>query len=135
MLAERHGGLRALARKMVKPGGPDLESTMRRWLDLGRSELRPIGDLNCIIRRLAKFSRAEIRKLRRRVTTGSGPLGDRQVVLSYMSLLCGAKRPVVPTPEEMIAFPVALVVVELLVPILSQIRFGRVGDETTVRKP
>jgi hypothetical protein len=101
MLAERHGGLRALARKMVKPGGPDLESTMRRWLDLGRSELRPIGDLNCIIRRLAKFSRAEIRKLRRRVTTGSGPLGDRQVVLSYMSLLCGAKRPVVPTPEEM----------------------------------
>jgi hypothetical protein len=135
ILVERYGGVRALARAMATPGGADLEPTVRRWLGLARSEPRPIGDLNCILSRLAKFSRAEIRKLRRRVTTGSGPLGNRRAVLAYLSLLCGAKRPVVPTPEEMIAFPVALVVVELLVPILSQIRFGRVGDETTVRKP
>jgi hypothetical protein len=105
ILVERYGGVRALARAMAKPGGPDLESTVRRWLGLARSEPRPIADLNRIVSLLAKFSRAEIRKMCRRVTTRSGPLGDRQAVLAYLSLLSGAKKPVAPTPEEMLAFP------------------------------
>jgi hypothetical protein len=135
MLADGHGGVRALARAMARKGGADLGSTVQRWLGLARSELRPIGDLNRILSLLAKFSRAEIRKLRRRVTTGSGPLGDRQAVLAYLSLLSGAKQPVVPTPEEILAFPVVFAVVEPLVAVLSQIRFDRVGDERTVCKP
>jgi hypothetical protein len=56
------------------------------------------------------------------VTTGSGPLGDRRTVLAYLSLLSDAKKPVLPTPEEILAFPVVLVVAELLAPVLSQIR-------------
>jgi hypothetical protein len=87
-LTEYHGGVRALARAIAKQGEPDLEPTLRRWLRLARSKPRPIGDLNRIGSRLAKFGRAEIRKLHRRVNTGqSGPLGDRQAVLAYLSLL------------------------------------------------
>jgi hypothetical protein len=87
-LAEYHGGVRALARAMAKQGEPDLESTLRRWLGLAGCKPRPIGGLNRIVSRLAKFSRREIRKLRRRVGAGqSGPLGDRHAVLAYLSLL------------------------------------------------
>jgi hypothetical protein len=81
-------------------GGDNLESTLRRWLGLARSEPGSIVELNRIVSRLAKFSRAEIRKLCRRVTTGSGPLGDRQAVLAHLSLLHAANGPVVPTSEE-----------------------------------
>ena len=109
MLAEHHGGVRALARAMAKQGGDNLESTLRRWLGLAQSKPRSIVELNPIVSRLKKFSRTEIRKLRRRVTTGSGPLGDRQTVLAYLSLLRGAERPVVPTPEEVLAFPSVVV--------------------------
>jgi hypothetical protein len=95
---------------------------VRGWLGLARSKPRPVGDLNRIVSRLAKFSRAEIKKSRRRIHSESGPVGDRQAVLAYLSLLSGAKKPVLPTPEEMLAFPVVLVVAELLAPVLSRIR-------------
>ena len=111
---------------MAKRDETDLESTVRRWLGLARSKPLPIVEPNRIGSRLAKFSRAEIRKLRRRVTTGSGPLGDRQAVLAYLSLLSGAERPVVPTPEEVLAFPVVFVAVELLAPV-------RLGDWSKLR--
>jgi hypothetical protein len=121
MLAERHGGVRALARAMARENGPGPEATVRRWLALGQSELRSILELNRIVARLAKFSRSEIRKLRRRIRTESGPAGDRQAVLAYISLLNGAEKPVVPNPEEALAFPVILVVAGLLVALGRQI--------------
>jgi hypothetical protein len=67
---------------------------------LAQSELRSTFELNPIVARLAKFSRSEIRKLRRRIRTESGPAGDRQAVLAHISSLKGADKPVVPTPEE-----------------------------------
>ena len=106
MLAEHHGGVRALARAMAGKDGRDCEPAIRRWLALARSEPRSIDQLNPIVARLAKFSRSEIRKLRRRIRSESGPAGGRQAVRAYLSLLRGAKRPVVSTPEEMLAFPV-----------------------------
>jgi hypothetical protein len=99
-LAEYHGGVRALGRAMTKQGEADLEATQRRWRGLAESKPRPIGDLNRIVKRLARFSRAEIRKLHRRVATGqSGPLGDRQVVLAYLSLLGDAEKAGGANPE------------------------------------
>ena len=110
MLAERHGGVRALARAMAGKDGPRLEATVRRWLALAPSEPRSIIELNRIVARLAKFSRSEIKKLRRRIRSESGPAGDRQAVLAYISLLNGSDKPVVPTPEETLALPLVLVV-------------------------
>jgi hypothetical protein len=128
-LAERCGGLRALARAMAKPGGADLEPTVRRWLGLDRSELRRIGDLNHIVSRIAKFSRAEIKKSHRRIRGESGPVGDRQAVLAYLSLLSGAERPVVPTPDETLAFPFLLLVAGLLASLVQKIAEGlRTGE-------
>ena len=109
MLAEHYGGVRALARAIA---GEDelLEATIRHWLALGQSEFRRIGNLNRIVKRLGKFSRSEIRKSRRRIRTELGPIGDRQAVLAHISLLYGAEKPVVPTPEETLALPAVLVV-------------------------
>jgi hypothetical protein len=65
-----------------------------------------IIELNRIVARLAKFSRSEIRKLRRRIRSESGRAGDQQAVLAYISLLSllsllnDSDKPVVPTPEE-----------------------------------
>jgi hypothetical protein len=105
-LAKHYGGVRALARAMAKPGGADVEPTVRRWRDLAQSEPRPIVELNRFVSRLAKFSRAEIKKSRPRIRRG--PVGDRQAVLAHTSLLNGAAKPVVPTPEETLALPVLL---------------------------
>jgi hypothetical protein len=123
-LAERCGGLRALARAMAKPGGADLEPTVRRWLALDRSKLKAIGELNRIVSRLARFSRTEIKNSRRRIRTESRSVGDRQAVLAYLSLLSGAEKPVVPTPEETLAFPLILLAAGLLAPIVRQIAEG-----------
>jgi hypothetical protein len=120
MLAERHGGVRALARAMACKDGRDCEPALRRWLALARSEPRSIDQLNPIVARLAKFSRSEIRKLRRRIRCESGPAGDRQAVLAYISLLKGADKPVAPTPEETLAFPVAIVAARLLAALIRQ---------------
>jgi hypothetical protein len=128
---KQYGGVRALARAMAKHGEDNFESTLRRWLGLARSDPWSIVELNRIVSRLAKFSRAEIRKLRRRVTTGSGPHGDRQAVLAYLSLLSGAKKPVVPTPEETLALPVLLVVAGLLVGVVRQVT----GHPPMMRNP
>jgi hypothetical protein len=114
MLAERLGGNRALARALAEEGKADIEATMRRWLALAAGELRPITDLNRIVARLAKFSRAAIRKLRRRITTERGPAGDRQAVFAHLSLLLGAEKPIVMTPEETVTLPVALALAALL---------------------
>src|SRR5205085_2333655 len=55
MFAEQLGGVRALARAVG-----EAEPTVRRWGALGSGELRPIGHLNGIVAKLAKFARAEI---------------------------------------------------------------------------
>jgi hypothetical protein len=115
MLAERHGGVRGLARAMAKQGGDNLESTLRRWLGLAQSEPRTIAELNRIVARLSKFSRTEIKKLRRRIRSETGPAGERQAILAHISLLNGAEKLVVPTPEETLAFPVLFIVAGLLV--------------------
>jgi hypothetical protein len=129
MLVERYGGVRALARAMAKQGGADLESTVRRWLAFARSEPRSVAELNRIVSRLAKFSRAEIKKLRRRIRSEPGPVGDRQVILAYISLLNGAEKPVVPAPEETLALPVDLVLAGLLAVLVRPIAEGlRAGE-------
>jgi hypothetical protein len=114
MLAKHYGGVRALARAMTDPDGSDYEPTVRRWLALAQSKPRSIVELNRIVSRLAKFSRAEVRKLRRRIRTEPGPVGHRQAIIAYISLLYTAKKPVVPTPEETLAFPVLLLVAGIL---------------------
>jgi hypothetical protein len=105
MLAERHGGLRSLARAMAGELRSDYEPTVRRWLALAQSKPRSIVELNRIVSRLGKFSRSEIRKLHRRIRSEPGPVGRRQAILAYISLLFGAEKPVVLTPEETLAFP------------------------------
>jgi hypothetical protein len=87
LLADRFGSLRAFARALAGDGGGDLEPAVRRWLALGQGTLRPIGEINRIIARLAKFSRAELRKMRRRIHTVPGPTGDRQAISGYLSLV------------------------------------------------
>jgi hypothetical protein len=113
MLAERLGGTRALARAVAGEGDADLEPTVRRWLALSISEPRPIGDLNRIVAHLAKFSRAEIRKMRRRILMEPGPAGDRQAVAAHLSLLCGAEKPIMLTLEETLALPAVLALAAL----------------------
>jgi hypothetical protein len=112
-LAERLGGIRALARAIAGEEKTDIEPTARRWLTLANAELRPIGDLNAIVARLAKFSRSEIRKMRRRIATEPGPAGERQAIVGYLSLACGAKKLVVLTPEQTLALPMALALAAL----------------------
>jgi hypothetical protein len=113
MLAERHGGVRALARALAGEGGRDCEPAVRRWLALARSEPRSITELNRIVARLGKFSRSEIRKSHRRIRSEPGAVGDRQAVLARISQLCGAERPVVPTLEETLALPAVVMAVLL----------------------
>jgi hypothetical protein len=43
--------------------------------------------------------------LHRRIRTEPGPVGHRQAILAYISLLFGAEKPVVLKPEETLAFP------------------------------
>src|SRR6267378_872204 len=99
---------------MAGEGGTDLEPTVRRWFALAGSDLRPIGDLNRIVAHLAKFSRAETRRMRRRIRTEPGPAGDRQAIVAHLSLAHGAKKPAVLAPEEMLALPAALALAALL---------------------
>jgi len=109
MPAERSGGVRGLARAMAGKDGSDCEPATRRWLALAGSEPRSINQLNPIVARLAKFSRSETKKLRRRIRAEAGPVGDRQAILAHISLLNGAEKPVVPTPEETLVLPLVLV--------------------------
>ena len=108
MFAERRGSIRALARAMAGEGETDLEATVCRWLTMARSEPRPIGDLNRILTRVSKFSRSEIKKVRRRIHAEPGPAGDRQAIVACLSLLWGAKKPVVLAPEEALTLPAVL---------------------------
>jgi hypothetical protein len=86
-LERAEGGPRATARtSMAGEEEIDIEPTVRRWLALAKVEPRPIGELNRIVARLAKFSRAETCKLRRRIATEPGPAGDRQAIVGYLSL-------------------------------------------------
>jgi hypothetical protein len=113
-LAERHGGVRALARAMAGKDGRDYEPTVRRWLSLDPREPRSIIELNRIVARLSKFSRTEIKTSRRRIQRVAGPTGDRQAIFAHISLLSGSDKPVVPTPEETLALPVAIVAAGIL---------------------
>jgi hypothetical protein len=121
MLAERHGGVRALARAMAGQDGRNCEPAVRRWLSLSLSEPRSIIELNRIVARISKFSRTEIKKMHRRIRSDSGPAGDRQAVFAHIFLLNGADNPVVPTPEETLVLPLVLVVTTLLIGIVCQI--------------
>ena len=114
-------GSTGTARAMAGKDGRNYESTLRRWLSLDPSEPRPIIDLNRIVGRLSKFSRAEIKKSRRRIHRAAGPPGDRQAVIAHLSLLAGAKKLLLPTSEETVAFPAGVVVAGLLVPLVRQI--------------
>jgi hypothetical protein len=120
-LAERYGGLRALARAIAREDGRNYEPTVRRWLSLDPSEPRPIIELNRIVARLSRFSCTEIRKSRRRIQRVAGPAGDRQAVFAHISLLSGYDKPVVPTPEETLVLPLVLVVIRLLTGLVRQI--------------
>jgi hypothetical protein len=121
MLAEVHGGIRALARAIAGEGGTSLEATVRHWLALGTVELRAIRDLNRTAARLAKFSRSELKKMRRRIRTEPGPIGDRQAIVGYLSLAYGAERPAVLAVEEVLVLPAALALASLLAPICHAI--------------
>jgi hypothetical protein len=112
-LAGRCGGVRALARAMAGEGDTDLEPTVRRWVALAASEPRPIGGLNRTVARLAKSSRGEIRKMRRRIVVEPGAAGDRQTIVGHLSLAFGAEKPVMLTLEETLALPVVLAVTGL----------------------
>ena len=114
MLAERLSGTRALARAMAGSGEADLEPTVRRWLALAKVEPRPVGELNRIVARLAKFSRAEIRKMRGRIVTEPSPAGGRQVLVGHLSVAHGAEKPVLLTLEETLALPAVLALAALL---------------------
>jgi N-acetylmuramoyl-L-alanine amidase len=87
---------------------------VRRWRALAGSEPRRIGELNPLLARLAKFSRAETRKMRRRIVTEPGPAGDRQAIVGHLSLAHGAEKPVMLTREETLALPAALALAALL---------------------
>jgi hypothetical protein len=113
MLAERLGGTRALARAIAGDGDTDLEPTVRRWLAFAAGELRPVGEVNRVLGRLAKFSRLEIKKMGRRITTQAGPAGDRQAIGGHLAQVYGAGKPAVLAPEEMLAFPFAIVLLAL----------------------
>jgi hypothetical protein len=124
MLAERHGGMRALARAMASKDGRNYEPTVRRWLSLDPSKPRSVIELNRIVARLSRFSRAEIKKSRRRIHRVAGPAGDRQAVFAHISLLSGYDKPLVPTLEEMLALPASIVAVSLLALMVRQIAEG-----------
>ena len=87
---------------------------MRRWLSLDPGKPRSIIELNQIVARLSKFSSTEIKKSRRRIHRVAGPPGDRQAIFAHISLLNGSEKPIVPTPEETLAIPVAIVAAGLL---------------------
>jgi hypothetical protein len=82
---------------------PQISSAL--WCSSVGSEPRPINQLNPAVSSLAKFSRSEIRKFRRRIRCESGPAGDRQAILAYISLLNGSDKPVVPRSEETLVLP------------------------------
>ena len=95
---------------------------MRRWLALARKEPGPIDDLNRIVARFTKFSRAEIGKVRRRIDAEPGRAGDRQAVVACLSLLWGAEKPVVLAPEEALTLPAALALAGLAALICQAMR-------------
>jgi hypothetical protein len=134
ILAECYGGVRAVARAIAAEDGRDCEPAVRRWLGLARTEPRSIVDLNRIVARLASFSRSEIRVLRRRIRSEAGPVGNRQVVLAHMSLLMGSEKPVVPMPEETLAFPVVVVMLGLLQPFFwRRLRVDEPWSQSAIR--
>jgi hypothetical protein len=120
-LAERYGGVRALARAIAGKHGLNYEPTVRQWLSLDASEPPSVIELNRIVARLSTFSRTEIKKSRRRIHRVAGPAGDRQAILAHISLLYGSEKPLVPSPEETLAIPVAIVAAGLLAFVIMQI--------------
>jgi hypothetical protein len=120
-LAGCYGGVRALARAMADKDGRNHEPTVRRWLSLDVSQPRSIGELNRIVARISKFSRTEMKKLHRRIRSESGSVGDRQTIIAHISLLYGAEKPLVPTPEETLVFPLVVVAAGVFVGLACRI--------------
>jgi hypothetical protein len=140
------GARRALRRSPCacprgKRGDADLEPTVRRWVALAGKEPRPIGDLSGILACLAKYSRSEITKTRRRIRTEPGPAGDRQEIVGHLSLAHGADEPVMLMLEETLALPAALALAALLALVclaisrifrrLGSTAFGRISPKGT----
>jgi hypothetical protein len=95
--------------------------TVRRWLALARSELRPIGETNAIVAMLAEFARVQIRAARRRIVTDQTPVGDREAIVSYVVLVHTGKVPLSLAPEETLAFPAVMLVVAVFVCVVQPI--------------
>jgi hypothetical protein len=120
LLAQHQGGLRKLAEAMTgKPAaglGPAVdESSIRRWLALAKGPLRPIGETNAILAKLAQFARRLIReKKRRSPSVDAGPAGNRQIIVACLSLLYGVKEFVVLEKMETLELPAALLLAALL---------------------
>ena len=100
LFTDRLGDIRAFARAMAEIDASAGEAKLRRWLALMAGEVRPIGYLNRIVAQLGKFSRAQMRNARRRIRTERGPIGDRQAILAWLSVLYGTEKPEPPQPEE-----------------------------------
>jgi hypothetical protein len=66
-----------------------------------------------MVARLAEFSRAEIKRIRRRLDAELGPVGDRQGILSYLSPAHGAEKPVILAPDETFTPPAVLALASL----------------------
>jgi hypothetical protein len=69
--------------------GVRCEAISNPLVALGQGTLWPMGEINRIIARPAKFSPAELRKMHRRIATEPGPTGNRQAISSYLSLVTG----------------------------------------------
>lgn len=82
MFLTLRGGMRPLARAMPKTAKPAVE-TVRRWRDFHTAP-KTLADNTAYLRRMAKFARAGLRQLGRRVVTERGPAGDRVVILAYL---------------------------------------------------
>ena len=96
MLAARYGGRARLAERLGIA-----ESTVHRAGD-GKTA----GPVAAFLGRLGRLARVEMRGAGHRVQQIEGGLrGDRQAVVAWLSLICGAKRPVVVSPDEALRLP------------------------------
>ena len=96
MLATRYGGRAGLAERLGCA-----ESTVHRANDAKTA--RPVA---AFLERLGRLARVEIRAAGYRVPQiEDGRRGDRQAVVAWLSLVCGAKRPVIVSPDEAAGLP------------------------------
>jgi hypothetical protein len=96
MLAARYGGRARLAERLGIA-----ESTVHR-----AGDGKMAGPVAAFLGRLGRLARIEMRDAGHRVQQIEGGLrGDRQAVVAWLSLICGAKRPVVVSPDGALRLP------------------------------